>query len=126
VFVFDEARGLLVDSTGKEDKSAFFALRNAAGHFPRYSGIVLVVMDTTSRISNLIPPPTKPEPSTREVRGNMLYDPIYLLPTLDLGVKTWGYLEDKPSWIVAFDLKRLYKYGRPLWTTYSELYEPSK
>jgi hypothetical protein len=122
VFAFDEARG-----HGSDDKSAFFALRNAAGDIPRGSGAVIVVLDTTSRISNLAPPVPKPSHSSRTARGFSLYDPIYLLPTLDLGKAKWASLRDNPTWDSAFDLKsRLYRYGRPLWTTFSNFRVPRK
>lgn len=110
VFVFDEVRATL-----RNKGLAFANLRRAAACFPEKCGITVVLIDTVSRVSNIVPV-AESDPSTRVAdKSNVLFPPIYLLPTMDVYA-----CQIKEKVTTLQDMLRLnifYQLGRPLWKT---------
>jgi hypothetical protein len=98
------------------EASPFVAMRQAARRFPAGHGMVVVLLDTVSRISNLSPT-SGLDPSLRPQlngQGLLMFSPIYVLPTMDL---TISRIKDGESRLdYHLDPKVLYELGRPLWS----------
>ena len=86
IFIFDEARQLLLPEHRVQGLERFRILRRALQILPQAptGSFFAYVMDTTSQISNLAPSKAV-EPSQRaREKGQQLFQPFWWLPTIDV------------------------------------------
>ncbi|CAG8854769.1 20013_t:CDS:1, partial [Gigaspora margarita] len=114
LFAFDEARTLIskndgIKSVGKN--SLFYYIRRALILLPKEAGIFAIFTDTHSNISNFSPV-SYLDPSKRVAEeGFILFEPFYLLDTVDMNVNFKKVMTLKES----ADPHHFFQYGRPLW-----------
>lgn len=120
LFVFDEARALLVPPSTDPAVSHFRFLRRAFASRFMSMGVVAVFSDTLSRISNFAPT-TDIDPSARIVsssrrngKGTDLFAPFFVLATCDVLAET----TPPASLAQALEPRHLLSLGRPIWKAY--------
>lgn len=113
VIALDEARSLLIDSTGRET-NAFRNLRSALGELESLN-VIFVLTDTLSCLSNFSPA-TRRDPSYRPQKQFNLLPPFYELLTMDALVTSNRLPQlERLDNITIESLAILLSQGRPLW-----------
>ena len=109
LFAFDEACTLINKKVEKE--TLFFYVRRALKLLPKKIGIFAIFTDTHSNISNFSPV-SYLDPSKRVAeRGSQLFEPFYLLDTVDMNTN----FKKVPTLKESEDPHHFFQYGRPLW-----------
>ncbi|EFJ37795.1 hypothetical protein SELMODRAFT_402397 [Selaginella moellendorffii] len=105
IFVFDEARGLTLPSD-----TPFSQLRRALRVFFVWTAYFALLLDTTAKVSNILPRKSDEDSSRALKIGISLLPPIYYLPTLQLNMPKPGLS------VVEYSAPSTWmKYGRPVW-----------
>ncbi|CAG8772474.1 11839_t:CDS:1, partial [Racocetra fulgida] len=114
LFAFDEAHTLISKNDGNKSvgkNSLFYYIRRALILLPKEAGIFAIFTDTHSNISNFSPV-SYLDPSKRVAEeGFILFEPFYLLDTVDMNVNFKKVMTLKES----ADPQHFFQYGRPLW-----------
>ncbi|MCO5575814.1 hypothetical protein L7F22_029619 [Adiantum nelumboides] len=113
IFAFDEARGLQVRSprTQSMSDSPFYQVRRALRIFFGNHRFFAVMLDTSAKVTNLLPSKNN-EDSERAIRmGFRLTHPIYFLPTMGLFKNS---LAAPPE---CYESVHWVKHGRPMWAS---------
>ncbi|CAG8805753.1 15781_t:CDS:2, partial [Gigaspora margarita] len=109
LFAFDEARILVSENVEKQ--SLFYCMRRALILLPKRAGIFAIFTDTHSNLSNFSPVSYRDPSLTVAEGGSQLFEPFYLLDTVDMNVNFKKVMTLKES----EDPQHFFQYGRPLW-----------